>query len=170
MDTLISWIEEQRPVIDTLIDTYYTDRRLSIFLGRRSAIPSSDLPSVEVSAVTDNVGWHACRVQQATPSIQIDVTIDNKDPKSSVRLQSKLVYISTTIINEPVHLLPQINGTNTHLFDSLATDVRYDQTAANGSQRVATISWGGKYLKYLENRQFQPNMQMVPPKVNFPPL
>jgi len=169
LDTMNAWIEDQRVTYDSLIDMYYQNRRLNIFLGRRASIPSSSLPSIEISAITDTVGWHACRVQQVEPQIQLDITTDNRSPESSVRLQALMCTLTTRIFDHPAHLLPQIQGTQHHLFDSLLTDVKYDQTASNGSQRVATLSWRGKYLEYLANRLFAPELQMRPPKVIFPP-
>jgi hypothetical protein len=64
-------------------------------------------------------------------------------------------------------LLPQIEGTQTHLFDSLPEQARYG-TAQNGRQRVATILWQGRYIEYLANRLFRPELR-VPGPVDFPP-
>lgn len=169
-DTVISWFEAERAVFDTIIDLYYTGRRVNFFLGRRPVIPSASLPSVEVSAVTDNISWHACRVQGVEPSLQIDITTDNQHPEMAQRLQASLVTLVTRILASPVHLLPHIQGTHTHFYDALPSDVKYDQTAQNGSQRVATVSWRGKYLEYLANRHFQPGLQIVGPRMNFPPV
>lgn len=80
-DTIIQFIEEQRPVYETLIDRYYQGRNLNIFFGRRPVIPSSSMPSIEVEVTGVTFGWFACRVQEENPSVEIDITIDNGNPE-----------------------------------------------------------------------------------------
>lgn len=168
IDTIIGWIEEQRPIYDTIIDMYHQGRRLNIFLGKRASITESSLPSIELYSINDSMGWFACRVQEANPNVGIDITTDNRDPENANRLQDALCTLTSRIILNPAHLVPQIEGTTTHLFDSLLSDCRYDQTAQKGAQKVATLSWNGKYIEYLVDRSFQEELRQQPP-VEFPP-
>lgn len=154
-DTLIEFIEDQRPVYETIIDRYYQGRTLNIFLGRRKTIPASSIPSIEIIPSGETLGWHACRVQQEEPSIEVEITTDNNSPELSVRLESQLISLTTRIFSIPPHLRAMIKGTRTHLYDSLPGDVRYS-TAMEGRLRVATISWKGKSLEYLSNKLFDP--------------
>ena len=165
--TIIAWLEAERPVFDTLVDAVHPGRRLTIFHGSRSQIPSNQVPSVEVAALEDNLSWFGCRVQQETPTLRIDVTVDNQNPEAADRLLSSLTSLTTRILAHPFHLLPQIEGTQTHLFDSLPQKAKYG-TAQNGRQRVATILWEGKYLEYLSNHLFSPALRMRK-SVGFPP-
>lgn len=167
IDTLIAWMEAERPIFDTIINAYLPGRRLTIFHGSRSQIPANLVPSIEVAALEEDIGWFACRVQQETPSLRIDVTVDNQEPEPAARLLSSLASLTTHILAHPAHLLPQIEGTQTHLFDSLPDKTRYD-TAQNGRQRVATIVWTGRYIEYLSNRLFRPELRMLG-SVEFPP-
>ncbi len=167
IDTIIAWLEAERPIFDTIINAAHPGRRLTIFHGSRSQIPANQVPAIEVAALEETLGWFACRVQQESPSLRIDVTVDNQEPEPAARLLSSLASLTTRILAHPAHLLPQIEGTQTHLFDSLPDKTRYD-TAQNGRQRVATILWQGRYIEYLANRLFRPELRMLG-AVDFPP-
>lgn len=169
LDTVISWVEEQRPVYNTIINQYYPVRSLSTFLGRRAAISMSSLPAIEVTAVSSEIGWHACRVQQESPSLEVDITVDNRNPEAAKRLSAALATLTVRVLASPVHLLPKIQGTRTHLYDALPTGIRYDMTAQNGEMAVTTVSYNCRYLEYLENRLFLPYLKIIPAP-QFPPL
>lgn len=164
LDTLIIWVEEQRPIYDTIIDKFFDGRCLNVFLGRRATFPSSSLPALEVAARSESLGWHAVRVQKEEPSIEIDITTDNGNPEFAVRLEAELVSLTVRILAHPVHLLGHIERTRTHLYDSLPASVSYG-TIGNGRMRVATISWSGKSIEYLANRLFMPCLQIKGPAV-----
>lgn len=151
LDTLIEMIERERSVYNTIIDRYFEGRSLNIFLGRRISLPASSLPAIEVTNVSTSIGWHACRVQEENPSIEIDITTDNGHPEQAVRLEAQLVTLTTRILASPPHLRPLIKGSNVWMYDSLPSGVRYG-TAEQGRMRVATISWSGKNLEYISNR------------------
>lgn len=164
LDTIILWNVEQKPIFDTIIDRFFDGRSLNIFLGRRATIPASSLPALEVAGRGESLGWHAVRVQQEEPSIEIDITTDNGNPEKAIRLESELVSLAVRILAHPVHLLGRIERTRTHLYDSLPSNVSYG-TIGNGRMRVATISWSGKSIEYLANRLFQPCLTIKGPAV-----
>ena len=171
LDTIILFIEEQRPTYDTIIDRYHTGRFLNVFLGRRSNIPSSSLPSIEVAAVNESFDWFAVRVQEENPSIEIDITTDNGHPEQSERLQAALVSLTTRILAHPQHLRPRIQRSRTHMYDSFPQNVTYG-TADQGRMKVATISWQGKSIEPLANHLFKICNQAFgpapPPGAGFP--
>jgi hypothetical protein len=164
-DTLVEFIEDQRPVYDTIIDRYYEGRRLNLFLGRRATFPASSLPAIEFEPASDTLGWHACRVQSEDQALEIDITTDNSSPEAAVRLESSLVALTIRILSIPPHLLSEIKGTRKNLYDALPSDVRYGHSG-QGRMRVATISWKGKTLEFLANRLFSP--YEIEPPLNFP--
>jgi len=153
VDTIITFIEYQRPVFDTIIDTYFENRRLNIFVGRRPSIPASSLPSIEVTPVGDSVKWAFCRVQENNPRIEIDITTDNGHPEQAVRLESRLVTLVTQILAAPPALRAGLVRGYRSLQDSLPEGVTYG-TADNGRMRVATVSWTGNILTYLSDEMF----------------
>ena len=154
-DTILSFIKDQEPVYNTMIDRFYSGRKLNLFLGRRATFPASSLPAIEVDPISDTIGWFGCRTQQEEPEIEIDITTDNSDPESAVRLQAIMVNLTVRILSIPPHLRTQIKGTRVHLYDSLPSSVRYGKVR-EGRMRIATISWKGKSLEYLANRLFEP--------------
>jgi hypothetical protein len=159
INTVILWIEAERVVYETIIGQYFTNgRTLNIFKGRRKTIPASSLPSIEVIPAGDSAEWAFCRVQQDNIKLEFDLTIDNANPEVSVEVESKFVTLTQRILCSPPHLRAPIEGTQFHLQDSLATSVSYG-SAKGGQQRVATISWEGKVLEYLDDSQFQPEYQ-----------
>lgn len=166
-DTILQMLAFQTPVYETIIDQYHHNRIINFFLGRRAQIPASSLPSIEVEGKSSSLGWHACRVQQDEPSVELDITTDNSDPESAVRLQAALVTVTVRILNAPPNLRPLIKGTRNYLYDSLATNVTYG-TVGQGRMRVATLTWSGKVLEFMSNRLFDPQLQI--PGLSFPPV
>jgi len=165
-DTILAFIEGQRPIYETIIDRFFEGRILNTFLGRRSSIPTSSLPSIEVQVDSVSLGWFAVRVQEENPSLGLDITTDNGFPEQAIRLEAKLVSLTVRILASPPFLRPRIIGTNTHLYDALPTNVTYGK-ADNGRLRVARILWVGKQIEYLANRLFQPQLQIGDP-LDFP--
>lgn len=170
IDTVIGFLEMQRPVYDTLINTYYSDRRrrLSVFHGRRLTIPASSMPSIEVAVVGEAIEWFACRVQNETSSVEIDVSVDiAQDPENGMRLLSKLTSLTARVLASPPHLRAHILNSGQHFYDSIPGNVSYS-LVNDGGGKTATISWTGKYLEYLVNNLFNPGLQ-IPQPVTFPP-
>lgn len=159
VDTLLSWYVEEKPLFDAIVSNYYGERSLTILKGIRKSIPISSLPSIEVGPVSDSFGWHAVRVQEETPTLEIHVTTDNGEPVTAIDLEGKLVSLAVRILTYPPHLRAQIQGTNTWMYDSLPASVNYGATAAQGQMRVAKITWTGKNLEYLSDQLFAPFLQ-----------
>lgn len=155
VDLLISFIEEQRPVYNSIIDRFFEGRMLNLFVGRRPTFPASSLPAVEIEMASETIGWHSCRVQENNPTLEIDITTDNSAPEQAARLESALVTLTTRILAAPGHLRADIQGTNAWMYDSLPNNVTYGHMG-QGRMRVATISWTGKNLEYLKNKLFKP--------------
>lgn len=159
LDTLNTFIELQRPLYDTVINQFYSGRRLNIFLGRRASIPASSLPSIEIVPSGASMKWFACRVQETDPVVEFDITTDNKSPEQAIRLESALVTITSRIFAAPPVLFASISGTYNHMIDSFPKQVTYG-TAGNGAMRVATISWDGRILQYLTDEMFSDPYQV----------
>jgi hypothetical protein len=164
VDTVIGFLETQRPVFDTIIEQYYpgNNRRLEVFFGRRVTIPTSSLPSIEVAPAGSGPDWFACRTLRDTLSLELDVTVDNYDPEHGTRVLTALETLVTRILTRPPHLRPTIQGTQSHLFDALPGRVQY-ATAGQGKMRVATIPWEGQILEYLANNEFEPYLRVGSP-------
>lgn len=164
-DTILSWLEEERPVFSSIIDRYFSGRQLNLFLGRRSVIPASSLPSIEVQVTDVSLSWFACRVQTEEPSVEIDISTDNGMPSEAVRLESELVTLVTRILASPIHLRPRILRTRNHFYDALPSGVTYAKTP-DGRMRVAVVSWKGKSIEFLANRLFEP--YQIPSPAGYP--
>jgi len=135
------------PIMNTFIDAYYTGRRMNYFLGRRLTIATSSLPATEVYSVSDSPTWIFCRVQNAAPTLGIDITVDNKDPQAAEVLLGILVTVAVTILNSPNYALRRIPGTDHNFWDSHVTNVTYG-TAQQGGQKVANLTWTGQFLSF----------------------
>lgn len=159
VDTVAACIESQKPVYNSLIDTYYQSRRLSVFIGNRNLLPASDLPAIEIQPISEDIDWFAVRVQEENPALDISITTDNGEPEKSLRLQAKLVALTTRILAAPPALRAGIEGTHKHLQDSLPKSVNYGDRA-DGRMRVARISWTGKILIYLSNEMFDEQLKI----------
>jgi len=166
-DTILGFLEAQRPVYETIIDRFFDGRRLNLFLGRRASIPTSSLPSIEVQVTSVSLGWHSVRVQQEDATLELDITTDNGHPEQAIRLEAQLVTLTTRTLATPPHLRPRIQNSRTHIYDSLPTNVSYGK-ADQGRMRVATVTWLGKEIEYLANRLFTPGLQIGKP-LAFPP-
>jgi hypothetical protein len=159
VDTVLTFYEGEKPLFDTIIANYLDNRQLTLFKGIRKVIPESNLPSIEVAPVSSQLSWHACRVQEDNPSLEIQVSVNIWDPALAVDLEGKLVSLAVRILVQPPQLRPQIQGTNIWLYDSVLPSVQYGSTAAQGNMRVAKISWSGKALDYLTDTLFFPFLQ-----------
>jgi hypothetical protein len=153
IDTVLLFIEEQRPIYDTIINKYMSGKKLTTFVGLRATIPESSLPSIEVAGVSEKLGWGFCRVQQGEPELEIHITTSNGQPEFAVRLEAELASFTTRILAHPMHLRPQVKNTNVKLMDSLPSGVSYGY-GESGKIRVAKINWSGKYLEFLRNNLF----------------
>jgi hypothetical protein len=159
VDTILTFYEEEKPLFDTLISNYLDNRQITLYKGIRKVIPESNLPSIEVGPVSSQLSWHACRVQEDNPSLEIHISTNIWDPALAVDLEGKLVSLATRILAHPPHLRPQIQGSNTWIYDSVLPTVQYGATSAQGNIRVAQISWTGKLLDYLADSLFPPFLQ-----------
>ncbi len=159
VDLVLGFYEEQKPLFDTLISNYLDDAQVTLFKGIRKNIPVSDFPSIEVGPVSDDIKWHAVRVQEESLALDIRVSIHLWDQNLAIDLEGKMVSLAARILTYPPHLRPQIPGTNVWLFDSELPSIQYGSTAANGSIRVSKISWSGKALDFLVDSQFPPFLQ-----------
>lgn len=159
VDMVLTFYREEKPSFDTIISNYLDDRQLTIYKGIRKQIPESNLPCIEVGPVSSEVTWHAVRVQEDHPSLDIRITISLSEPTLAIDLEGKLVCLATRILTYPPHLRPQIPGTQAWLYDSDLPTVQYGSPAANGSMRVSKISWAGKALDYLADSVFPPFLQ-----------
>lgn len=166
IDTILQMIERHRPIYETVIDRYFSGRRLNLFVGRRATIPTSSLPSIEVVNTGNSLSWFAVRVQQEQPTLELDITTDNNDPEQAVRLESALVCITTRILAAPVNLRPYIARSQHWMYDAFPGNVRYG-SAGEGRMRVAVVSWSGQTLEYLTKKitshlGFEPDIDFPP--------
>jgi hypothetical protein len=159
VDMVLTFYTEVKPLFDTIISNYLDNRQLTIYKGIRKVVPESNLPCIEVGPVSSDVSWHAVRVQEDNPSLDIRVTVNLWDPNLAIDLEGKLVTLATRILTYPPHLRPQIPGTNAWMYDCELPQVQYGSAAAGGNQRVSKISWTGKTLDYLGDGYFPPFLQ-----------
>lgn len=167
VDSVIAWINDQKPIYNTIINYYFIGRQLSVLFGRRQVIPSVSLPSIEVALSSDNLSWKFCRVIGEKTGLEIDITVDHNHPEPANRCLTNLAYITTRVLAAPPHLQGNIIGTPDHLFNALPNSVSY-RTIDNSRQRVATVTWEGERLDNLVNNLFDP-VRIVPPPIVFPP-
>jgi hypothetical protein len=168
VDTVRGWIEEQRPVYETVINRYFVGRRLTTFFGLRTVIPAPSLPSIEVAFTGDTTRRFAPRVPVEEPALEIHVTVDIRNPvESALRCLHELATLTNLLLLTPPRYQPPIENTGSYLALAWAESTTYETLA--GDQRVAKISWRGQHLIHLSNSLFEPALQ-VPPPLIFPPL
>ncbi len=165
-DTLLGWLEEQRPVLETVVNYYNVGRRITLLFGRYRVIPAQSLPSIEVAALSDATDWRFTRVQGEVTSLEVDVTVDIRQVELGNRCLNDLASVVTAVLASPPHLQGHITGTPDYLLKSLPSGTSYE-TIADGTQRVARISWSGDRLIYLMNSLFAPPLQ-VPQPLDYP--
>lgn len=159
VDMVLSFYQEEKPLFDTIIANYLDNKQLTLYKGIRKQIPESNIPCIEVGPVSNDVSWHAVRVQEEKISLDIRVTVNVWEPTLAIDLEGKLVSLATRILTYPPHLRPQIPGTPVWLYDSDLPSVQYGSPAAGGNMRVSKITWSGKALDYLSDNMFPPFLQ-----------
>jgi hypothetical protein len=156
VDTVLMFLSEERPLYDSIIQRYLgPDYRMNLFKGARSSIADSNIPAIEVYQTQSSERWAYMRVPEDTYNITLEVTTRNADPSTRIDLEGKLVALTCRILSRPRRLRSQISGTSNYLLDTELPTVQYGATAGKGKLSVAVISWSGKALVALSNRDFE---------------
>jgi hypothetical protein len=159
VNTIITFLENERPIYDTIIDSHYSGRKIKFFPGIRPTLAESDLPAIEVGPTQDQLEWAFVRVQSDTFNLEVHVTIPGKNFADALILDSKLVTLTQRILAWPPHLRAPIEGTNHWFYDSLPNSVDYGSANPKSNMRTSRITWSGKILEGFDNRAFPPYLQ-----------
>ena len=80
-DTLLTVLQEERALFDTVVDIYYSGRRMNFIKEVRKSIPTSSVPSIEASPTSGDLQWSFLRVLEDTLTFRFDITTDNGYPE-----------------------------------------------------------------------------------------
>ena len=148
--TIIKLLEDNRAVIDKVVQDYQDDRSLSIFEGMRKSLPASSFPSFELEPTTGTSEWFACRSQMPRFSVQMTLTIINDNPDYFVEYPSTLATILVKILTAPSNLQlkvqnekkfdPDVGLVDTYIQDSFIESTTYN-ASTDGTIRTVVFDW-----------------------------
>jgi hypothetical protein len=159
IDTVLGLMVAQEATFNTIIDEFFTGKRINFFDALQKSISDSSLPSIEIGPAGDNLSWKFVRVQGDDIDLEIHITTSNKLPEIAMRLESRLVSLVTRILAYPANVRGRIEGTNTWFQDSFPNSVSYGSINYNFNIRVAKVNWKAQILEYLPDIAFPPLLQ-----------
>lgn len=150
---IVTLFDQNKAVIDTLINLYLKGRELTILKGERKVIANTHLPALELEPATGEASWFACRVQRADFSIRVILTMWNGNEALAQEFLGLLTTMIARILMWPPTIQRRIPETDFYLVDSGVKGLQYT-TIRQGSIRQAEFIWYGWTIEHFDNRLF----------------